>query len=328
MKATALRYLEGKAGAQEEAALLAFLQDSEQNMKAFRQWEDEWHTHTAATLTDTRKAWQQVQDAIDRRQYSGGRQDADNPQDSGRHRTAAMKWWLRVAAAVVIMAGCSALWMLSGSRAEHTFTCTAPAGSKSQITLPDGSQVWLNGGSALTYTSRFNSDNRRVSLTGEAYFEVTKHKGKPFTVHTSGYDVTVKGTKFNVSAYSDDPVSATTLMEGKVELSTGKQTVEMSPGQTVQLDKSTGAVSRTASDGQADGWRTGRLVYTDISMEQFARVLGRRYNVQVHIASRQCAGMHISVMLQNNETIDEVMSALSHISGYSVTRNGSHITIQ
>ena len=180
----------------------------------------------------------------------------------------------------------------------------------------------------MAYTNQFNDDNRRVELHGEAYFEVQKHQGKPFTVHTQGYDVTVKGTKFNVSAYDDDPISTTTLMEGKVELSDGKQNLSLVPGDAVQLDKATGQLQRHATDGFADGWRSGRLMYPDITLEQFVRVLSRQYNVNVHLADSHSANMRISVMLQNNETIDEVVSALTRITGHDITRNGDTLTIQ
>lgn len=180
----------------------------------------------------------------------------------------------------------------------------------------------------MAYTNQFNDDNRRVELHGEAYFEVQKHQGKPFTVHTQGYDVTVKGTKFNVSAYDDDPISTTTLMEGKVELSDGKQNLSLAPGDAVQLNKATGQLQRHATDGFADGWRSGRLMYPDITLEQFVRVLSRQYNVNVHLADSHSANMRISVMLQNNETIDEVVSALTRITGHDITRNGDTLTIQ
>ena len=96
----------------------------------------------------------------------------------------------------------------------------------------------------------------------------------------------------------------------------------------MQLDKATGQLQRYATDGFADGWRSGQLMYPDITLEQFGRVLSRQYNVNVHMANSQCANMRISVMLQNNETIDEVVSALTRITGHNITRNGDTLTIQ
>lgn len=314
-KPIVMRYLNGEATHEEEAMIDAFIKQGEEQASLFNQWMEEWEASifsTPAPAVD--QAWQRLQETI----------------DSHTGRTVHMQWWHKAvaAAAIIVIIGCAAIWSFSGSTATQTYLCSAPAGSKTQVTLPDGSKVWLNGGSSLAYTNQFNDDNRRVELHGEAYFEVQKHQGKPFTVHTQGYDVTVKGTKFNVSAYDDDPISTTTLMEGKVELSDGKQNLSLAPGDAVQLDKATGQLQRHATDGFADGWRSGRLMYPDITLEQFGRVLSRQYNVNVHLADSHSANMRISVMLQNNETIDEVVSALTRITGHDITRNGDTLTIQ
>lgn len=323
-KPIAMRYFNGEATHEEEAMIDAFIKQGEEQASLFNQWMEEWEASifsTPAPAVD--QAWQRLQEAIDH---------ADEEETSPAHtgRTVHMQWWHKAvaAAAIIVIIGCAAIWSLSGSIVTQTYLCSAPAGSKTQVTLPDGSKVWLNGGSSLAYTNQFNDDNRRVELHGEAYFEVQKHQGKPFTVHTQGYDVTVKGTKFNVSAYDDDPISTTTLMEGKVELSDGKQNLSLAPGDAVQLDKATGQLQRHATDGFADGWRSGRLMYPDITLEQFVRVLSRQYNVNVHLADSHSANMRISVMLQNNETIDEVVSALTRITGHDITRNGDTLTIQ
>lgn len=314
-KPIVMRYLNGEATHEEEAMIDAFIKQGEEQASLFNQWMEEWEASifsTPAPAVD--QAWQRLQETI----------------DSHTGRTVHMQWWHKAvaAAAIIVIIGCAAIWSFSGSTATQTYLCSAPAGSKTQVTLPDGSKVWLNGGSSLAYTNQFNDDNRRVELHGEAYFEVQKHQGKPFTVHTQGYDVTVKGTKFNVSAYDDDPISTTTLMEGKVELSDGKQNLSLVPGDAVQLNKATGQLQRHATDGFADGWRSGRLMYPDITLEQFVRVLSRQYNVNVHLADSHSANMRISVMLQNNETIDEVVSALTRITGHDITRNGDTLTIQ
>lgn len=323
-KPIAMRYFNGEATHEEEAMIDAFIKQGEEQASLFNQWMEEWEASifsTPAPAVD--QAWQRLQETIDH---------ADEEETSPAHtgRTVHMQWWHKAvaAAAIIVIIGCAAIWSFSGSTATQTYLCSAPAGSKTQVTLPDGSKVWLNGGSSLAYTNQFNDDNRRVELHGEAYFEVQKHQGKPFTVHTQGYDVTVKGTKFNVSAYDDDPISTTTLMEGKVELSDGKQNLSLAPGDAVQLNKATGQLQRHATDGLADGWRSGRLMYPDITLEQFVRVLSRQYNVNVHLADSHSANMRISVMLQNNETIDEVVSALTRITGHDITRNGDTLTIQ
>ena len=134
--------------------------------------------------------------------------------------------------------------------------------------------------------------------------------------------------KFNVSAYDNDSLSTTTLINGKVELSNGSQHLTLSPGQAATLNRTTSKLSLSKANTQADAWRTGKLMYSDISMKEFAQILERQYDVNVNIASPQCADMRISVMLQNNETIDEVLQAIEQITSHKASRNDRNITIR
>ena len=125
------------------------------------------------------------------------------------------------------------------------FVNETPLGDKTRLLLADGSSVWLNSGSTLKYSTGFNAKNRVVVLDGEGYFEVKQNGGVPFTVHTHGYDVVVKGTKFNVSAYEEDPFISTTLIEGKVTVNYKDESVDMQPGEEMKLIKSTGELQHS-----------------------------------------------------------------------------------
>ena len=325
MKAAAMRYFEGQATTHEHADLQQFIEQDPRNLQLFRQWEEEWTGVGASRTRSTDEAWQRLCHTI-------ATDEADETGDMpiGRHLTAGLRIWHKIAAAAMLLliTTLTALLVTGGKDSVRTFRCAAPAGSRTQVTLPDGSVVWLNSGSELTYTNRFANSNRQVALRGEAFFEVKKHGGKPFTVHTTGYDVTVSGTRFNVSAYDGDSLSTTTLMDGKVELSDGQRQLTLAPGQAATLDHATGRLSLVRADTQADAWRTGRLMCSDISMRDFAHVLERQYDVRVSIATPQCADMRISVMLQNNETIDEVLDALEQITSHKASRNGRNVTIR
>ena len=97
-------------------------------------------------------------------------------------------------------------------------TITVPAGQRINITLVDGTNVWLNARTSLSYPVKFGKNNRQVVLDGEAYFDVTKDKSKPFIVQTDNYNVEVLGTKFDVNAYSETGEFETTLMSGSVKV--------------------------------------------------------------------------------------------------------------
>ena len=151
---------------------------------------------------------------------------------------------------MVLTAGATlGIWNIASlSTTEDYFVFEAPYGEKSKMTLADGTVVWLNAGSILKYSDKFNERNRKVILSGEAYFEVTKKEKAEFTVQTCGYDVVVKGTKFDVSAYPEDSVVTTALIEGVVEIHRGEQRMEMIPGEFVKLDMATGKITRTRND--------------------------------------------------------------------------------
>ena len=111
------------------------------------------------------------------------------------------------------------------------FETFAPRGEKSRLMLPDGSKVWLNSETSLSYPNNFLEGNRKVKLSGEAFFEVNKLKGTEFDVETKDYNIKVLGTKFNVMAYSDFNRTETSLIEGEVQIIKGHQKVEITPGQ-------------------------------------------------------------------------------------------------
>lgn len=116
-------------------------------------------------------------------------------------------------------------------------TVEAPYGSKTKLYLPDGTLVWLNAGSKMSYAQDFGINERSLNLSGEAYFEVTRNEEIPFKVHTEELDVKVLGTKFNFRNYKDDLEAKVCLLEGKVALNTRQKETILHPDQQALLDK-------------------------------------------------------------------------------------------
>ena len=181
--------------------------------------------------------------------------------------------------------------------------------------------------SSLKYSSRFNDDNRNVSLEGEAYFEVTHHDNKKFTVKTDNYDVVVKGTKFDVASYQSDPVSMVSLVKGSVELAYEKGVIDMKPGERVVLDKNTGEFTKEKYTDDSRAWIDNRTELDNISLIDLARVLSRQYDVKIHVQSARLANTHFAVSLRNKETIMDVLDALQMIEPMKITRNKRDIYI-
>ncbi|MEN8117952.1 MAG: FecR domain-containing protein [Bacteroidota bacterium] len=166
----------------------------------------------------------------------------------------------------------------------------APVGSRTVVQLSDGSEVHLNNGSRIKYPQFFSGDTREVTLTGEGYFSVAHNLERPFIVKTGALNVKALGTKFNVMAYADDDIIATTLVEGKVVL--GKITPDgatepvgaMEPNQHVNYNTETGIIC--SSKGNIEkyiAWIDGKLVFEDTPIIEVAERLGRMYNVDIEV---------------------------------------------
>jgi len=170
-------------------------------------------------------------------------------------------------------------------------TLTTPRGGQYQLSLPDGTKVWLNAASSITYPTAFAGDERLIKMTGEAYFEVVHDKKRPFRVKAGNQTIEDIGTHFNVNAYSDEPAQVTTLLEGAVKV--GQHLLK--PGEKASAAAS-GEITVSKGDPvQAVAWKNGFFDFSDASLQMVMRQLGRWYNMEVqyegNIRERQFNGM-------------------------------------
>ncbi|MDR2497752.1 MAG: FecR domain-containing protein [Tannerellaceae bacterium] len=167
------------------------------------------------------------------------------------------------------------------------YTVKSAPGLVSQISLPDGTQVWLNTGSSLRYPARFSSAERLVELEGEAYFAVEADSRHPFTVAV-GKDVRVSahGTRFNVSSGETEMSVEATLESGSIDVSLGNRSLRLHPNRMATVDlRSRKLVSRSINAWEKTAWKDGRLIFRDAGMEEVAGKLSKKYNVDIEFAS-------------------------------------------
>lgn len=161
-------------------------------------------------------------------------------------------------------------------------TISTPRGGQYQVELPDGSKVWLNAASSLRFPTTFAGKERRVEITGEAYFEVTKNPSVPFVVGVNNAEVQVLGTHFNVMAYNDESALETTLLEGSVKFVKDDNTQMLKPGQQLQLtQKGQLKVISGVDLTKVVAWKNGFFDFEGLNFETIARQLSRWYNVDV-----------------------------------------------
>lgn len=158
-------------------------------------------------------------------------------------------------------------------------TITTPRGGEYQVTLPDGTHVWLNSESSIRFPVAFNGKQRKVETTGEVYFEVIKNKDLPFLVETKGQIITVLGTHFNVMAYPDEPHLVTTLLEGSIKIMKGSESRVLVPGEQAQIDEHIEVAAADVEDAVA--WKNGITSFTDADIKSIMRRISRWYNVDV-----------------------------------------------
>jgi ferric-dicitrate binding protein FerR (iron transport regulator) len=164
-------------------------------------------------------------------------------------------------------------------------TLSTPRGGQYQITLPDGTNVWLNSASSLRFPTSFTGDKRIVEMTGEAYFEVKENATKPFVVTVDGMQVKVLGTHFNIMAYDDEPVIKTTLLSGAISVRKENVATLLSPGQQAQVTKEGKIqVVKDVNINKAVAWKNNLFWFDKNTIQEVMRQVARWYNVDVVIS--------------------------------------------
>lgn len=183
----------------------------------------------------------------------------------------------------------------------------------SKITLPDGSEVWLNSGSKLHYPKKFINDQRKVFLSGEAYFKVSSDKQHRFDVELSnGLTVSAYGTEFNISSYSDDDLIRTTLAKGSVEIRNDKQPIPrvLQPGEQASFNKLTENMQVTDVNLYMNtAWKDGKMVFRRTDMREIAQRLSRHFNVNIQLQSKTIHNYKYSATF-TSEPLEDILVLL------------------
>lgn len=193
-----------------------------------------------------------------------------------------------------------------------------PFGKRSNILLSDGSRVWLNSGSRLVYPPIFNKKNREVFLEGEAYFEVSKNKSKPFFVRTEAFRIKVLGTKFSVQAYKNEKECNAVLVEGKVSLAKNEKffskEYELSPNQKATLSGAEDEIRITEVKDVQNyiAWIYGYLNFENEDLISLTKMISRYYNIEIEVKI-QNAGSKFSGKLDLKESPERILYGLSTI---------------
>jgi len=207
-------------------------------------------------------------------------------------------------------------------------TIQTPRGGQYQVILADGTKVWLNSASSLSYPTTFTGKERQVQLKGEAYFEVAEDKNKPFKVSVADVQVEVLGTHFDVMAYEDETAINTTLLAGAVRVTrNGMGSRVLAAGQEASMDRSSGSLSVNEVDGEeAVAWKNGFFAFEGVSIETVMRQLARWYDVDVDYEGK--TDKHFHGMISRSSNVSEVFRMLELTGAVHFNTEGKKIIVK
>jgi transmembrane sensor len=316
-----LRFLDKETSKEENDAIFRWVSDSEENRAKFRRIHEAYHFSKLRYLKseiDVDEAWNKLNNSL--------------PKVKHQSRLAYLDIFRKVAAAVlfVVAGGLGSLWM-SGYFSEQPLSAIvelkASKGEKSQAVLADGSHVWLNSQTVLKYDA-FNP--RKVTLDGEAFFEVKKDRDHPFEVLTSsGMKIVVTGTKFNLRSFAGESFVETTLEEGEVQIQgTGnKQLARLKPGQQAQYDTRDNKTSiRNVAPELYSLWKNNELRFTDIPFAELVPQIERWYGVTITLGSTRKNKDRFTMTIKT-ESLRELLNMMQLTSKFNYEIKGEQVKI-
>lgn len=295
------RYLSGEASEGEVEQLLEWILQSDENKKEFISQKQVWDNLVApfdCDNIDVDAAEKKLNDMIKgKRGFS-------------LFFKKLFFTWSRIAAILIIPIFAVAIYLLISKVNVQPITRTIATtyGCSMETTLPDGSKVWINANSTLSYYEPFNTELREVALKGEAYFEVNSDKKHPFLVSTPDITVTATGTAFNVNSYNcNSAPTSVTLVNGNVKVSTpDNESYNMTAGQHLTVKGSTVKVSDNISTDKYCSWRNGILDFDDDTLQDIFLRLEQIYNIKFIVTNPIIADYRYHAKF-NGETISEIL---------------------
>lgn len=303
------KYFKGIATIDEEKQLLNWVDESPANRKAFQK---ERMLYDIALFTDEKKLKKEEKKA---------------------RILPMLKWSARVAAVVVVALSCGFLFRdYQYNKAAQMQTVAVPAGQRAQITLADGTRIWLNAKSTLTYATNFGRTERNVTLEGEAYFEVAKNKNIPFYVNTEKNKVRVVGTSFNVCAYKDSKEFETTLIEGIVDIYAAGNEKPI-----VRLQKNEffadydGKLKKTVLPSYDYlRWKEGFYCFDDSELSHILNRLELYYNVKITVKNKKLLSHRYTAKFKEQDGIEHILKVIQKDQNfkYYINEEKDQITIE
>ena len=287
------KYFKGETSVDEEKRILNWVDESEENRKTLQK---ERMLFDIALFTDSKRKM---------REKAG----------AGARIIPMLRWSARIAAAVIVAVSCGFLINeYQYDKLAQLQTVTVPAGQRAQITLADGTKVWLNKNTTLKYPHEFAGKGRKVYLEGEGYFEVMRNPEKPFVVQSEVMQVRVLGTVFNLKSDKAKMSAVATLLKGEVEVkgNHGEGMIILAPGQKAELNGMTRRLVVKQVDTGIENWHNNEFVFEKADLYTIARTLENSYGVRVILAPNIDVSKTYSGTLKKKESVGAVLNLIKN----------------
>lgn len=318
-------YIRQESSDEEKHEIESWVNSSAENSETFEQllneWENIYDSPELFVQADKNKIWTNIASQI---------------RTAVPNRTYTKPFLIKIAGVAAMLAlviGIASTFFVksaieTASLAQSITTIETMQGQKTQMTLPDGTKVWLNSDSKLTYAGNFNSSDRIVNLEGEAFFNVTRNEEKEFIVKTSSIDVVVKGTSFDVSAYRDEKQISVSLLEGKVAITdkNGKQMTDMKPNELAIISRQNLRYTLYKENAEIyRAWVSDQLIFYNADIYEVTKKLERWYGINIILITpdeRQKYTFSVKT-----ESLRELLELFNKITPINYKINGKEVTI-
>ncbi len=298
-----LKLLSGTISADEHATLNEWINESQLNKKLAEDFMLVWKLSKSNVSTgdfQTPQEWAKLEASIKKTEVSQAKEIELFSNTS----------WLKIAASIAFLTLFS--WLLYLIVFNHDTILKESQDTMVQLTLPDGSEVWLNHHSRLAYQDNFNDENRIVKLEGEAFFEVKKNTRKPFIIQTSQAQIGVLGTSFNVHAYASSSQTEVFVVTGLVNFASIENSntgITLKPGETGTLSKGNKYVALSTENKNALAWKEKRLSFKKTSLRDVVESLEEYFKIDIEVKNNDALRCRFTGSF-NEPTLEEIIEAL------------------
>lgn len=302
------KYLTGQCSEEEVVEVNAWMKESEENARQLFRMEEIYHLGKFNQYADRQqmaRAEKQLYKKLDEEKRK-------------QNKILRMHRWMKYAAmiaVILVIGGGSGYWLYQNGNNQHMMVAVANEGIVKEIILPDGTKVWLNNLATLKYPREFSEKARNVYLDGEAYFEVTKNRHKPFTVQSDAMRVRVLGTTFNFKCDKNYRIAEVTLIEGEIEVKGNKEEgqIILAPGQRAELNKNNGRLTVKQVNAKMDAvWHDNLIPFQKADIFTISKALERFYDIKIILSPDMRADKTYSGVLKKKSTIESVLKSLQN----------------